>query len=133
MRIGGTRVEAAQLQRRAEHVPDRIEHRRQRDRSAEDLPLVDEIRQTPRVLLGLELLAGAVPFCLEDLEDSLAQLAPQRLPHAPVEHRKAALVQLAPLLVGDHDRVAAKCFCATVRSRRAASIVRRVRSAGVAP
>ncbi len=99
VRIGGTRIQAAQLHLRPEHVPDALDHLRQHDRAAEDLALVHKVGQPVRVRFGPELAPGAIAFHVEDVVDPFPQLAEQIAAHAVLEHDESLLVELMPFSV----------------------------------
>jgi len=54
------------------------------------------------ILLGLELAAGLLPFFLEELEDSGAQVREQAVAHHAFQDDVAFLVQMSFMLV-DHE------------------------------
>ena len=81
-RIGGARVQAAQLDVRAEHVAHALEHVGQHDRAAEHLALVDQIGEPVGVLFCLELAAGALALLVEDLVNPAAQFGKELTAHA---------------------------------------------------
>ena len=95
VRIGGSRVQAAQFDARPKNVAHAIEEFGEDNRPPEDLALVDEVRETASGCFGLELVTGAIAFLFEDVENPPPQLAEQTL--ARGEHE--ALEEHVTLLV----------------------------------
>ena len=62
---------------------DSVEHLREDDGAPEDVPLVDQVGQPMGILLGPELVAGLLPFFVEQLENSGAQPRQQASPITP--------------------------------------------------
>src|SRR5688572_30195674 len=76
-----------------------VEHFRKDDGAPEDVTLVDQVGQAMGILLGLELVAGLLPFSLEQREDSGAQVRKQAIAHHAVQDDVAFLVQMSFMLV----------------------------------
>src|SRR4029453_11451242 len=104
MRIGRSRVETAQLHLRPEHLLYSVKHFREDDGAPEDVTLVDQVGQAMGILLGLELVAGLLPFFLEQLEDSGAQVRQQAIAHHAFQDDVAYLVQTSFMLFSHGPR-----------------------------
>src|SRR6185436_8726415 len=88
------RVQAAELEARAEHVRDELEHRRLEQALDEHVALVREVREPRRSRLGPELRARVLAFRSEQRVDPTHdEVEPRRAQHA-FERRVAALVEL---------------------------------------
>ena len=88
------RVQAAELETRAEHVRDELEHDRLEQAVDEDVALVREVREPGRAGLPSELRARALALLREERVDPAHEpLAALRSEHA-LEPREAAIVQL---------------------------------------
>ena len=105
MRIGRTRVQAAQLHLRPEYVPDTLDHVRQYDRAAKHLALVHQVGQPLGVRFSPELHPGEIAFAVEDLVDPFPQLTEQIGAHTVLEDDEPLLVEVPPLVAG-HARLA---------------------------
>ncbi len=69
-----------------------------RDGAAEDLALVDQVRQPVRMRLGAELAAGALPFLDEELVDARPQGVQELVPHEAAQNHVADFVELSFML-----------------------------------
>jgi hypothetical protein len=86
------------------------------DRAMEHRSFVHQIRQPVRAFFASELVTREVPFCLEQLQNSVTQLVSQVCAHAIQEHIPL-LIELPPFPVG-HGTQGSLTIQAVPRKRR---------------
>ena len=108
VRIGGARVQAAQLEARSQDVGHAFEDARREDDLFEDTALVHQVGQAAGLGLLLELAAGQRAFFSEEFVDAAAQGAEQIRRHQAGQDEVALLVELAAIGIGQQTGLAGR-------------------------